>query len=47
VYREADGNCCPTWIERSTVRFRDGALRVHAGPRVPTADADVPAGDLG
>lgn len=47
VYREADANCCPTWIARSTVRFRDGALRVDAGPRVPTADADIPAGDLG
>ena len=47
VYRTADANCCPTWIERSTVRFRDGALRVDAGPRVPTADADIPAGDLG
>jgi len=47
VYRRADANCCPTWIERSTVRFRDGALRVDAGPRVRTEDADVPAGDLG
>jgi hypothetical protein len=47
VYRDADANCCPTWIERSTVRFRDGALRVVAGPRVRTAEADVPAGDLG
>jgi len=47
VYREADANCCPTWIERSTVRFRDGALRVVAGPRVRTAQADVPPGDLG
>jgi hypothetical protein len=47
VYREADANCCPTWIERSTVRFHDGALRVVAGPKVRTADADVPAGDLG
>jgi len=47
VYRRDDANCCPTWIERSTVRFRDGALRVDPGPRVRTADADVPAGDLG
>jgi hypothetical protein len=47
VYREADANCCPTWIERSTVRFREGALRVVAGSRMRTAEADVPAGDLG
>jgi hypothetical protein len=47
VYKKSDANCCPTWIQRSTVRFRDGAFEVTPGARTPTAQADVPAGDLG
>ncbi|HEX6311949.1 MAG TPA: hypothetical protein VF152_10005, partial [Acidimicrobiia bacterium] len=47
VYRETDGNCCPSWIRRDTVRYERGAFHVRRGPRVPTARADVPAGDLG
>ena len=47
VYRANDPNCCPTWIERDTIRFRNGAFRVQAGPRTPTARANQPPGDLG
>lgn len=47
VYKKSDANCCPTWSQRSTVRYRDGAFHVTAGPRTPSEQADVPAGDLG
>lgn len=47
VYRARDGNCCPTWIVRSTVRFVDGEFQVDPGRRVRTEDARIPAGDVG
>jgi len=46
VYRRADGNCCPTWIERGVVKFEDGAFRVHPGKRTPTERTEVPPGDF-
>jgi len=46
VYEKTDGNCCPTWIRRDIVRFRDGAFVVQRGPRVPTAQANIPPGDF-
>ena len=46
-YRRGDGNCCPTWIVRSTVRFVDGNFQVDPGRRVRTEDARIPAGDVG
>ena len=47
VYRGNDANCCPTFIERDTIRFRNGAFRVEPGPRTPTKRAHIPPGDLG
>ena len=47
VYALRDANCCPTWIQRSIVQYRDGAFRVQAGPRVRTARAKVPESQLG
>jgi hypothetical protein len=46
-YRDTDGTCCPSFIDRNTVRARDGELRVVKWKRIPTEHADVPPGDLG
>jgi hypothetical protein len=46
VYRGSDANCCPTFIERDTIRFHDGAFHVEPGPRTPTKRAHIPPGDL-
>jgi len=47
VYRGSDANCCPTFIERDTIRFRNGAFHVEPGPRTPTKRAHIPPGNLG
>jgi hypothetical protein len=47
VYEKGDANCCPTFIERDTVRWRNGAFHVERGPRVPTKQSETPPGDLG
>jgi hypothetical protein len=47
VYKKGDANCCPTFIERDTIRWRDGAFHVERGPRTPTKKAKIPPGDLG
>jgi len=47
VYKKNDGNCCPTWIERNVVRYRDGEFRVDRGRRVPTRRANIPPSELG
>jgi hypothetical protein len=46
VYKRSDANCCPTWIERDVLGFRDGRLHVDAGPRVPSRRVDVPPSEL-
>ncbi|MEX0665929.1 MAG: hypothetical protein WD598_14330 [Acidimicrobiia bacterium] len=46
IYKKSDANCCPTWIRRDVVRYEEGAFVVHAGKKVPTAKANIPAGDL-
>jgi hypothetical protein len=46
VYRRADANCCPTWIQRLVFRYDGGAFRVDAGRRVPTRRADIPPSQL-
>ncbi len=47
VYRQADANCCPTWIQRDDLRFRDGAFHVETIWKVPTKQADIPPSDVG
>lgn len=47
VYEKGDANCCPTSIERDTIRWRDGTFHVERGPRTPTKKAQIPPGDLG
>ena len=47
VYDKTDANCCPKWIERDVLRYRNGALHVDVGPRVRTGEVDVPASELG
>jgi hypothetical protein len=47
VYRREDANCCPTWIARRDVRYRDGAFRVHTVWKRPTEQAEVPPSDIG
>jgi len=46
-YRRMDPNCCPTWIERDNITFRDGAFRVRRVWKVPTKRAHVPPSDIG
>ena len=46
VYRKMDANCCPTWIERDVLRYRDGVFHVDEGRRVPTREAVIPASQL-
>jgi len=45
-YKRTDGNCCPTAIDRETIRWRDGAFHVHRVSRTPTKQAKIPPGDL-
>jgi hypothetical protein len=47
VYERADANCCPTWIERDVLAYRDGAFTVDAGPKIPSRRARVPESELG
>lgn len=47
VYEKNDANCCPTFIERDTIRWRGGAFHLERGPRTPTKKAKIPPGDLG
>jgi hypothetical protein len=47
VYERADANCCPTWIERDVLRFRDGEPRLSHGSRVRSRAADVPPSEIG
>jgi hypothetical protein len=47
VYRRTDANCCPTWIRRDDVVFRDGAFRSRKVWKVPTREAEVPPSDIG
>jgi hypothetical protein len=47
VYRRADANCCPEWIERADVAFRDGAFHVRKVWKVPTEQARIPPSDIG
>lgn len=47
VYRGNDANCCPTFIERGTIRFLHGAFHVEPGARTPTKRAHIPPGNLG
>lgn len=46
VYRRMDANCCPTWIERDVLRYRDGVFHFDEGRRVPTREAVIPASQL-
>ena len=47
VYRRTDANCCPEWIERDDVTFRDGAFHVRKVWKIPTERARVPPSDIG
>jgi hypothetical protein len=47
VYRRTDANCCPTWIERDVLEYRDGGFTVETGRRVRSRRVDVPASELG
>jgi hypothetical protein len=47
IYEKNDANCCPTSIERNTVRWRDGAFHLEHGPRTPTKKAKIPPSDIG
>ncbi len=47
VYKRTDATCCPTWIARGAIRFRDGAFEVVDEWRIPTKRADIPPGNLG
>ena len=47
VYGKGEPNCCPKYIERDVVRFRNGAFRIERGPRTLTKRAHIPPGDLG
>ena len=47
VYRRTDANCCPKWIERDDVTFRDGAFHVRRAWKIPTERARVPPSDIG
>jgi hypothetical protein len=47
VYEKNDANCCPTFSERDTIRWRNSAFHVERGPRTPTKKAKIPPGDLG
>jgi hypothetical protein len=47
VYRRNDANCCPTWIQRDDIVYRDGAFRGRKVWKVPTKQADVPPSDIG
>ena len=47
VYRSHDANCCPTWIARDVVTFRDGKFHVRRAARVRIEKADVPPSDIG
>jgi hypothetical protein len=47
VYKRTDANCCPTWVQRTVLDFRDGAFNVEAGPRTRSRRVDIPASELG
>lgn len=47
VYKKTDANCCPTWIQRSNLEFRDGAFHVEPIWKVPTKQAEIPPSDIG
>lgn len=47
VYRRSDANCCPKWIERDDITFRDGAFHVRRVWKIPSKQADVPPSDIG
>jgi hypothetical protein len=46
VYKRTDANCCPTWVERDVLVYRDGTFTVDAGPRIRARTVDVPASEL-
>jgi hypothetical protein len=47
IYRRNDANCCPTWIQRDDITFRDGEFHVRKVWKVPAKRAQVPPSDIG
>jgi hypothetical protein len=47
VYQETDANCCPTWVQRDDLEFRDGVFHLETIWKVPTKQAEIPPSDIG
>jgi hypothetical protein len=47
IYDANDATCCPTFIERSVIKYKKGKFRVAAVRDIPSKKANVPPGDLG